>query len=112
MNKEPSLTDTSQIRTIEMLQHALDNTYRRLVETAKADWQRLFAEPDPADMAKICGSDSRKVQDNWVKMCDQSVLGDALKAYAKAGRVKTETARLLGIKNSALYYKLEKYGIE
>jgi len=25
--------------------------------------------------------------------------------------VKTETARLLGIKTSALYYKLEKYGI-
>ncbi len=35
-----------------------------------------------------------------------------LKAYAKATGVKTETARLLGIKTSALYYKLEKYGIE
>jgi two-component system, NtrC family, response regulator HydG len=35
-----------------------------------------------------------------------------LKAYAKAGQVKTETARLLGIKTSALYYKLEKYGIQ
>ncbi len=35
-----------------------------------------------------------------------------LKAYAKANQVKTETARLLGIKTSALYYKLEKYGIE
>ncbi len=35
-----------------------------------------------------------------------------LKAYNKAGKVKTETARLLGIKTSALYYKLEKYGIE
>ncbi len=35
-----------------------------------------------------------------------------LKAYAKASRVKTETARILGIKTSALYYKLEKYGIE
>ncbi|MBA3395165.1 MAG: sigma-54-dependent Fis family transcriptional regulator [Deltaproteobacteria bacterium] len=35
-----------------------------------------------------------------------------LKAYAKANHVKTETARLLGIKTSALYYKLEKYGIE
>jgi two-component system response regulator HydG len=31
-------------------------------------------------------------------------------AYEKAGGVKTETARLLGIKTSALYYKLEKYG--
>jgi two-component system, NtrC family, response regulator HydG len=34
-----------------------------------------------------------------------------LKAYQKANGVKTETARLLGIKTSALYYKLEKYGI-
>ncbi len=35
-----------------------------------------------------------------------------LKAYEKGQRVKTETARILGIKTSALYYKLEKYGIE
>jgi two-component system response regulator HydG len=34
-----------------------------------------------------------------------------LKAFQKAGGVKTETARLLGIKTSALYYKLDKYGI-
>jgi two-component system response regulator HydG len=34
-----------------------------------------------------------------------------LRAYQKAGGVKTETARLLGIKTSALYYKLEKYKI-
>jgi len=34
-----------------------------------------------------------------------------LKAYKKANGVKTETARLLGLKTSALYYKLEKYGI-
>ncbi len=33
------------------------------------------------------------------------------RAYEKAGGVKTETARLLGIKTSALYYKLEKYGL-
>ena len=33
------------------------------------------------------------------------------KAYDKAGGVKTECARLLGVKTSALYYKLEKYGI-
>lgn len=35
-----------------------------------------------------------------------------LRAFRKAKGVKTETARLLGIKPSALYYKLEKYGIE
>jgi two-component system response regulator HydG len=34
-----------------------------------------------------------------------------LKAFKKAGGVKTETARLLGIKTSALYYKLDKYKI-
>lgn len=32
------------------------------------------------------------------------------RAYKKAKGVKAETARLLGIKTSALYYKLEKYG--
>jgi two-component system response regulator HydG len=32
-------------------------------------------------------------------------------AYEKSGQVKTETARRLGIKTSALYYKLEKYGL-
>lgn len=32
-------------------------------------------------------------------------------ALSKAGGVKAEAARLLGLKPSALYYKLEKYGI-
>ena len=32
-------------------------------------------------------------------------------AWAQAGGVKTQVARLLGIKTSALYYKLDKYGI-
>jgi two-component system response regulator HydG len=32
-------------------------------------------------------------------------------ALEQAGGVKTKTAELLGIKTSALYYKLEKYGI-
>ena len=35
-----------------------------------------------------------------------------VRAYKKARGVKTETARLLGIKTSALYYKLEKYGVD
>jgi len=34
------------------------------------------------------------------------------KALEQARGVKTEAARLLGLKTSALYYKLEKYGIE
>jgi len=35
-----------------------------------------------------------------------------LRAFKKANGVKTETARILGIKTSALYYKLEKYGLD
>jgi two-component system response regulator HydG len=35
-----------------------------------------------------------------------------LRAFRRAEGVKTETARLLGIKTSALYYKLEKYQID
>ena len=31
------------------------------------------------------------------------------RAMEKAGGVKTEAARILGLKTSALYYKLEKY---
>ncbi len=34
-----------------------------------------------------------------------------LRAFEEAKGVKTECARLLGVKTSALYYKLEKYGI-
>jgi two-component system response regulator HydG len=33
-------------------------------------------------------------------------------ALSQAAGVKAEAARLLGLKPSALYYKLEKYGIE
>ena len=36
---------------------------------------------------------------------------EILEAYERSGGVKTETARRLGLKTSALYYKLEKYGI-
>jgi two-component system response regulator HydG len=34
-----------------------------------------------------------------------------VRAYERARGVKTETARLLGIKTSGLYYKLEKFGL-
>jgi len=35
-----------------------------------------------------------------------------LRAFKRAQGVKTETARLLGIKTSALYYKLDKYQVD
>ena len=39
---------------------------------------------------------------------ERQLVADAMR---RAGGVKAEAARLLGVKPSALYYKLEKYGI-
>jgi len=47
--------------------------------------------------------------DEVLEEVERSLIVDA---FTRAGKVKTETARLLGIKTSALYYKLEKYRIE
>jgi hypothetical protein len=35
-------------RAIESLQKMLDRKYQYLIETAKADWNRLFANEDPS----------------------------------------------------------------
>jgi hypothetical protein len=34
---------------IDGLQHAIDQNYRRLLESAKAQWERNFAGNDPSD---------------------------------------------------------------
>ena len=44
-----------------------------------------------------------------VESLEEKLLRQALE---KAGGVKAEAARLLGLKASALYYKLDKYGID
>jgi hypothetical protein len=49
MSKASDETKISQCKTIEALQNALDQTYRQLLEAAKADWQLLFAGSDPTD---------------------------------------------------------------
>jgi two-component system response regulator HydG len=46
--------------------------------------------------------------DNALERIERAMIEDALE---KSGGVKTRTAELLGIKTSALYYKLEKYGL-
>src|SRR5712691_1099611 len=38
-----------RLEMIEGLRHALDRNYRRLLKTARADWERLFAGKDPSD---------------------------------------------------------------
>jgi len=46
--------------------------------------------------------------DEMLGQVEKSAIERALK---QAGGVKMEAARILGIKTSALYYKLEKYGL-
>ena len=46
--------------------------------------------------------------DDALERIERAMIEDALE---KSGGVKTRTAELLGIKTSALYYKLEKYGL-
>ncbi|HJU86229.1 MAG TPA: helix-turn-helix domain-containing protein, partial [Gemmatimonadota bacterium] len=46
--------------------------------------------------------------DDALERIERTMIEDALE---KTGGVKTRTAELLGIKTSALYYKLEKYGL-
>jgi hypothetical protein len=41
--------ETIKLETIEGLRHALDRNYHRLLDAARADWERLFASKDSAD---------------------------------------------------------------
>jgi len=41
-------------------------------------------QDNPADLAKICGSDSVSVQRDIVSVCDQSDISKALQAFAKS----------------------------
>ncbi len=63
------------------------------------------AEPGPALELPEGGLDLNRA----VESIEERLLRQALE---QAKGVKAEAARLLGIKPSALYYKLEKYGIE
>jgi hypothetical protein len=49
VSKRTEPTDISHCRTVGSLHRALDQTYRRLLAQAKADWNRLFSGPDPSD---------------------------------------------------------------
>jgi two-component system, NtrC family, response regulator HydG len=81
----------------------------------------VFAEGDKIDLGSLPGAVRGGSSENTLavptgEMSLPDILEDLerqliLRAYEKSGGVKTETARLLGIKTSALYYKLEKYGI-
>jgi two-component system response regulator HydG len=64
--------------------------------------------PSPAAAPLASLDDDERPLDEILETLEKSLI---LRAFKKAHGVKTETARLLGIKTSALYYKLDKYGI-
>jgi two-component system response regulator HydG len=86
-----------------------------------AEGQELNVDDLPSNLCKktVCTDSSGLSEQLEVSLQDKTlpeVLDDLerrliLEAFEKSGRIKTETARNLGIKTSALYYKLEKYGI-
>ena len=41
--------ELQKVETLAGLRHALDFRYRRLCQAARADWERLFSDKDPAD---------------------------------------------------------------
>ena len=50
-----------KLEMIEGFRHALDQNYRRLLQTARADWERLFADKDPSDACvsiRVTGGDT------------------------------------------------------
>jgi two-component system response regulator HydG len=81
----------------------------------------VFAESEKIDLGALPAVVRGGVAENTLavptgEMSLPDILEDLerqliLRAYEKSGGVKTECARLLGIKTSALYYKLEKYAI-
>jgi len=79
--------------TLEVDNFPLDGTVRRV------------EEPDSAMSVPRVGS---MELDEALTHLEKSMIEEALE---KAGGVKTKTAELLGIKTSALYYKLEKYDL-
>lgn len=49
--QDPHALENQMVKyeTIAGFQRALDRNYRRLLEAARADWERLFAGKDPSD---------------------------------------------------------------
>ncbi|GAB4510795.1 MAG: sigma-54 dependent transcriptional regulator [Haliangiales bacterium] len=81
----------------------------------------VFAESDEIDVAALPAALQGASDSSSLSVPEQMSLPEILedlerqlilKAFDSARGVKTETARLLGIKTSALYYKLDKYSIE
>jgi two-component system response regulator HydG len=94
----------------------LENMIERAIVLCESE--RLDAQLFPIDERKGPRSNSQATLsvppagaitlDNALESIERAMIADALE---KSGGVKTKTAELLGIKTSALYYKLDKYGL-
>jgi two-component system response regulator HydG len=81
----------------------------------------VFAEGEAIEVADLPAAVSGQMRADVLELpSDERPLPEVLeelerqlivRALRKAGGVKTETARILGIKTPTLYYKLEKYGM-
>ena len=48
-NFSPFQKEMIKLEVVEGLRRALDKNFRRLLDSAKKDWERLFAGKDPSD---------------------------------------------------------------
>jgi two-component system, NtrC family, response regulator HydG len=75
------------------------------------DLPALLGTLKPSDVSPakdLPAEDDPRTLDEVLESMEKAMI---LRAYENAGQVKAETARKLGIKPSALYYKLAKYNI-
>ncbi|MCD6500005.1 MAG: sigma-54-dependent Fis family transcriptional regulator [Deltaproteobacteria bacterium] len=77
-------------------------------ERIEVDCLPTQLRPQPHDESTLSISNDQASLPEILEDLERQLI---LKAYHESGGTKTETARRLGIKTSALYYKLDKYGI-
>ena len=94
----------------------MENVIERALVLAEGE----FLEPEDLPLPETSGGGrvalpSSPIPDDGMDLNDMvETMEEQMlrKALEKADGVKAEAARLLGLKSSAFYYKLEKYGIE
>jgi two-component system response regulator HydG len=98
------------VRELEnMIERALVLAEGEILDVSDLPWLRTSSatQAHPGDHATLPpdGADLNQI----VERMEEKLIRQAME---RAEGVKAEAARLLGLKPSALYYKLEKYGIE
>jgi two-component system response regulator HydG len=115
----PAVTGIDDAALARLCAHGWPGNVRELENAIEQ--ALVFANPPLIDVGSLPGTMREGTPDGTLavpagNMSLPEILEDLerqliQRAYDKTSGVKTETARLLGIKTSALYYKLEKYGI-